>query len=157
MAQIRVLEHLACNVELGYRPQRGVGFQTVALASELEDTEDLRSLEEVAPYYRVEAQRSGAELPVKESLFRLPSGRMALTRTVDWGTDPHGRVGNYLWHALVLEHPPAQPWDPFQLLDAAGAGTVGTDLAPRLLPRRVLEVAEPPAELAPLRAPGVPG
>ena len=44
MTQVRVREHLACNVERGYFPQRGVGFQTVAVAEELVGTDDLALL-----------------------------------------------------------------------------------------------------------------
>lgn len=142
MTQVRVREHLACNVETGYFPQRGVGFQTVAVAEELVGTEDLALLEELAPYYQASAHdRDTGETPVRESLFRLPSGRLAVSRTVDWGTDPHGRAGNYLAHTLVLEAGALpEHWDPFNLLDRAGAGKPDTELTPRAISPREIKL-----------------
>src|SRR5436305_1601323 len=97
MPRLEALQHVACNVERGYFPNRGPGFQTVAMSPELEGTPDLKKLETVAPYYEVAAARRGAgTFPVKETFFYLPSGRAAIGRTVDWGTGPSGREGNYL-------------------------------------------------------------
>ena len=79
---------------------------------------------------------------MRENLFRLPSGRLAVSRTVDWGTDPHGRAGNYLAHSLILEAGALpEKWDPFDLLDRAGAGQPDVDLTPRAISPRNLELS----------------
>lgn len=137
MDEVEVLQHVAANVARGYTPARGCGFQTVAISRELVDSEDRPLLEDLAAYYEVSAERRcSGSLPVKESLFRLPSGRMALTRTQDWGTGPSGRAGNYLSAQLVF--PPGAlegcAWDPFALLDAAIEQGRLADLSARDLP-----------------------
>ncbi len=117
---LRLPQHIASNVVKGLDPKRGVGFQTLATSEELLDTEDLRVLEEMAPYYNASrADRQAGALPVRELYYRLPSGSYAVTRIEDWGADPHGRAGNSLAHSLVVPADAAEStrWDPLALLD----------------------------------------
>lgn len=140
MPTLQALQHLYANVERGYQPGHGRGFQTAAVSRELAGTEDLKVLERAA-FYAVR-RRDGA-LPVKEVYFKLPSGRVAIGRTVDWGMDPLGREGNYLAHHLVLEADAfrAAGADAFAVLDAAQPAAPGTDLTPRDLPAVELNVS----------------
>jgi len=134
MPTLQALQHLYSSVERGYRPGHGRGFQTVAVSRELAGTEDLKLLER-ASFYAV--RRRDVAPPVKEVYFKLPSGRVAIGRTVDWGTDPLGREGNYLAHHLILETGDfrAAGADAFAILDAAQPAAPGTDLTPQdLLP-----------------------
>ena len=133
---IPVLLHVAANVEAGLDSRRGGGFQTVQASEALLGTEDLRLLETVAPYYEVTSQRRAAgEFPTKESFFALPSGRLAVGRTVDWGTSASGRAGNFLARHLVLERDALRKcgMDPFCLLDAAWP-EVPAELEPAVMP-----------------------
>jgi hypothetical protein len=117
---ISLPQHIASNVASGLDPKRGVGFQTLAASEELLGTEDLRVLEEVAPYYQASrADRQAGTLPIREMYYRLPSGDYAVTRIEDWGVDPHGRAGNSLAHSLVVPSAEAENtrWDPLTLLD----------------------------------------
>ncbi len=143
---LRALQHIFCSVARGYFPQQGRGFQTVALAEQLAGTEDLRALEDAAFYAVSRARRRVRDFPVKQAFFRLPSGRFAIGRTVDWGTDSLGREGNYLAHHLVLSRDDllAAEANPFAILDAARLAEGGMDLTPRALPPLAIEVA--PAE-----------
>lgn len=147
MPIINALQHIFSSVERGYDPRRKRGFQTVALAVELVGTEDLRVLEDAAFYALSRERRAAREFPVKETFFRLPSGRFALGRTVNWGTDSLGREGNYLAHHLVLDRADllAAGANPLAVLDAAPLAEklaeAGLDLTPRTLPPLELEVA----------------
>ncbi len=141
MPTINVLQHLFSTVARGYFPQHGRGFQTVAVAKELVGTEDLRTLEEDSLYAVSHERRTASDFPIKETFFHLPSGRFAIGRSVDWGTDSLGRAGNYLTHHLVLGR---DDWlligaDPFAVLDALPA-TASLDLTPRDLPPMALEL-----------------
>ncbi len=146
MPIINALQHIFSSVERGYDPRRKRGFQTVAVAEELAGTEDLRALEDAAFYAVSRERRRVRDFSVKQAFFRLPSGRFAIGRTVDWGTDSLGREGNYLAHHLVLSRDDllAAGANPFAILDAARLAEGGTDLTPRALPPLPVEVA--PAE-----------
>jgi hypothetical protein len=146
MPTFNALQHIFSSVERSYDPRRKRGFQTVAVAKELAGTEDLRALEDAA-FYAVSRERRGArDFPVKQAFFRLPSGRFAIGRTVDWGTDSLGREGNYLAHHLVLSRDDllAAGANPFAILDAARLAEGGMDLTPRALPPLAIDAA--PAE-----------
>jgi hypothetical protein len=146
MPTLQALQHLYSSVERGYRPEPGRGFQTVAVSRELAGTDDLKLLERAA-FYAV--RRRATPLPVKEAYFKLPSGRVAIGRTVDWGMDSLGREGNYLAHHLILDAEAfrAAGADAFAVLDAAQPAAPGTDLTPRdLLP---LELNVSPRLLVP--------
>lgn len=140
MPTLQALQHLYSSVERGYQPRHGRGFQTVAVSRELAGTEDLKVLER-ASFYAVR-RREGAA-PVKEVYFKLPSGRIAIGRTVEWGTDSLGREGNYLAHHLILEADAfrAAGADAFAVLDAAQPAAPGTDLTPRDLPSLAVTVS----------------
>lgn len=143
-------QHIASNVTEGLDPRRGVGFQTLAASEELLDTEDLRYLEEMAPYYQASrADRQAGTLPVRELCYRLPSGSLAVTRIEDWGVDPHGRAGNALAHSLVVPGPVAESrWDPTALLDHLVASRPAELPAPGTLPALVLPDLPPPSRPA---------
>jgi hypothetical protein len=143
MPTLRALQHIFSSVERGYDPQLGRGFQTVAVAAELVGTEDLRALERAAFYTVSRERRAARDFPVKEAFFRLPSGRFALGRTVDWGTDSLGREGNYLTHHLILRRDDllAAGGNPFALLDTARLAEPGLDLTPRALLPLAIEIA----------------
>lgn len=140
MPTLQALQHLYSSVERGYRPEHGRGFQTVAVSRELVGTDDLKLLERAA-FYAV--RRRDTPLPVKEAYFKLPSGRVAIGRTVDWGMDSLGREGNYLAHHLILDADAfrAAGADAFAVLDAAQPAAPGTDLSPRDLPPLELNVS----------------
>jgi hypothetical protein len=142
MATIEALQHLYSSVARGYAPGRGQGFQTVAVAPELAGTEDLTALEDASFYAVSRERRARGDLPVKETFFRLPSGRFALGRSVPVGTDALGREGNYLTHHLIVSRDDliAVNGDPFALLDAAPPAPE-IDLTPRDLPPLALAVA----------------
>jgi hypothetical protein len=146
MPTLHAWQHIFSSVARGYFPQQGRGFQTVAVAEELAGTEDLRALEDAAFYAVGRERRAAKDFPVKQAFFRLPSGRFAIGRTVDWGTDSLGREGNYLAHHLVLSRDDllAAGANPFAILDAARLAEGGMDLTPRALPPLAIEVA--PAE-----------
>ncbi len=146
MPTLRAFQHIFSSVARGYFPQQGRGFQTVAVAEELAGTEDLRALENAAFYAVSRERRRVRDFPIKQAFFRLPSGRFAIGRTVNWGTDSLGREGNYLVHHLVLSRDDllAAGANPFAILDAARLTEGGTDLTPRALPPLAIEVA--PAE-----------
>jgi hypothetical protein len=146
MPIINALQHMFSSVERGYDPRRKRGFQTVAVAEELAKTEDLRALEDAAFYAVSRERRAAREFPVKQAFFRLPSGRFAIGRTVDYGTDSLGREGNYLAHHLVLSRDDLlmAGANPFVILDAARLAEVGMDLTPRALPPLAINAA--PAE-----------
>jgi hypothetical protein len=143
MPTIYALQHIFSNVERGYSPRQGRGFQTVAVSAELVGTDDLRILEEASFYALSRERRSKGERPVKETFFRLPSDRFVVGRTVDWGTDSLGRDGNYLTHHLILSREDALAIgaNPFVVLDAARLATDDLDLTPRSLPAMTLWVA----------------
>ena len=103
MPAVHALQHLYTSVEKGFSPRQGRGFQTVAVSAELVGTEDLAALERASFYSLRRERRDAGDPPVREVFFRLPSGRFAIGRTVDWGTDALGREGNYLTHHLVIE------------------------------------------------------
>lgn len=142
MATVHALQHVFSSVVRGYFPQQGRGFQTVAVSAELIGTEDLRVLEDAAFYALRHERRRIGDLPVKETFFHLPSGRLAIGRTVDWGTDSLGREGNYLTHHLIVTHEDLLKIEanPFALLDTAPLAEAGIDLTPRALPALALEV-----------------
>ncbi|MGH9841372.1 MAG: hypothetical protein ACREEM_21670 [Blastocatellia bacterium] len=150
MPTLHALQHIFSSVEHGYDSRRKRGFQTVAMAEELVGTEDLRALEDAAFYAVSRERRAAREFPVKQAFFRLPSGRFAIGRIVNWGTDSLGREGNYLAHHLVLSRDDllAAEANPFAILDAAQLvekmAEGGMDLTPRALPPLAIEVA--PAE-----------
>ncbi len=146
MPTFNALQHIFSSVERGYDPRRKRGFQTLAVAEELAGTEDLRALEDAAFYAVSRERRAAKDFPVKQAFFRLPSGRFAIGRTVDWGTDSLGREGNYLAHHLVISRDDllAAGANPFAILDAARLAEGGLDLTPRVLPPLAIEVA--PAE-----------
>ena len=146
MPTLHALQHIFSSVARGYFPQRGRGFQTTAVAEELAGTEDLRALEDAAFYAVSRERRAAKDFPVKQAFFRLPSGRFAIGRTVDWGTDSLGREGNYLAHHLILSREDllAAGANPFAILDAARLAEGGMDLTPRALSPLAIEVA--PAE-----------
>jgi hypothetical protein len=139
---VLALQHLFSSVERGYFPQHGQGFQTVAVAEELAGTEDLTVLEDASFYAVSRERRASGDLPVKETFFRLPSGRFALGRTVPWGADALGREGNYLTHHLIVtgDDLRAVAGDPFALFDAAPRSS-DADLHARGLPPVPLEAA----------------
>ena len=143
MPTLYALPHLFSSVARGSFPQRGSGFQTVAVAEALVGTEDLRVLEETAFYAVSRERRAAKEFPVKETFFRLPSGRFAIGRTVNWGTDSLGREGNYLTHHLVCQREEmlAAGANLFAILDAARLAEADSDLTPRALPPLALDVA----------------
>ncbi len=143
MPIIHVLPHLFSSVERGFDPRRNRGFQTVAVAEALVGTEDLQVLEDAAFYAVSTERRAAKDFPVKETFFRLPSGRFAIGYTVNWGTDSLGREGNYLTHHLVCtrEDLLAVEANPFALLDAPRLAEADSDLTPRALPALTLEVA----------------
>ncbi len=157
MPAIPALQHLFSSVERGYVANRGRGFQTAAVSRELVGTEDLKVLEKAAFYSIPRERRTAGELPVKEVFFHLPSGRVAIGRTVDWGQDSMGRDGNYLAHHLILEREAFLETgaNPFTLLDAVDLAAPGTDLAPRDLP--ALELQIDPLAGEPGAAAGIPG
>jgi hypothetical protein len=142
MPIIHVLPHLFSSVERGFDPRRKRGFQTVAVAEALVGTEDLQVLEDAAFYALSAERRAAQDFPVKETFFRLPSGRFAIGRTVNWGTDSLGREGNYLTHHLVCEREDllAVGANPFAILDAARLAEADSDLTPRALPAVALDV-----------------
>jgi hypothetical protein len=146
MPTTNALQHIFSSVERGYDPRRKRGFQTVAVAGELAGTEDLRALEDAAFYAVSRERRTAKDFPVKQMFFRLPSGRFAIGRTINWGTDSLGREGNYLAHHLVLSRDDllAAGANPFAILDAAQLAKKmaegGMDLTPRALPPLVIEV-----------------
>jgi len=148
MPIINALQHIFSSVERGYDPRRKRGFQTVALADELVGTEDLRALEDAAVYVVSRERRAVRDFPVKQAFFRLPSGRFAIGRTVDWGMDSFGRDGNYLAHHLVLTRDGllAAGADPFAILDAARLAEVDLDLTPCAAAPLAIEVAAPEAD-----------
>ena len=137
------LQHIFSNVDRGYFARQGNGFQTVAVAAELVGTDDLHVLESAAFYAVSSERRDAGEIPVKETFFRLPSGRFAIGRTVNWGTDSVGRVGNYLTHHLVLSRDEliAVGARPLSLLDVMPLATADADLTPRDLVPLPLESA----------------
>jgi GTPase-associated protein 1, N-terminal domain type 2/GTPase-associated protein 1, middle domain len=143
MPTLNALQHIFSSVERGYFAQQGRGFQTVAVTPELAETEDLRVLEEAAFYAVSRERRQSGELPIKETFFRLPSGRFAIGRTINLGTDSLGREGNYLTHHLVFSRDDllAAGAQTLNLLDATPPVTADTDLTPRELPSLFLEVA----------------
>jgi GTPase-associated protein 1, N-terminal domain type 2 len=146
MPAIHTLQHLFGSVERGFFPHQGPGFQTVAVAAELVGTDDLRALEEAA-FYSVSRERLTAhDFPIKETFFRLPSGRFAIGRTVNWGRDPLGREGNYLARHVVLTRDDliALGGNPFAILDTPELAQTGVDLTPRELPPMALATAPPP-------------
>ncbi len=148
MVTAQALQHLASNVEKGYFPQKGAGFQTVAVSEALVGTDDLRRLEDMAAYYEVTAdRRAQGDLPLKESCFRLPSGAVAVGKTIDWGSSHTGRSGNYLAYHWVLPEDQylALGADPFTLLDQEWPAMESLDLAPRALEPRVLGAVSRPA------------
>jgi hypothetical protein len=149
MPIINALQHLFSSVERGYDPRRKRGFQTVAAAEELVGTEDLQVLEDAAFYAVSTERRAAKDFPVKETFFRLPSGRFAVGRTVNWGTDSLGREGNYLTHHLVCQRDDllAAGANPFAVLDAARLAEADSDLTPRALPPLALKVAAVPTDL----------
>jgi hypothetical protein len=149
MPIIHVLPHLFSSVERGFDPRRQRGFQTVAVAEELVGTEDLQVLEDAAFYALSTERRAAQDYPVKETFFRLPSGRFAIGRTVNWGTDSLGRDGNYLTHHLVCtrEDLLAAGANPFAIFAAARWAEADSDLTPRALPALALEVAAGETEL----------
>jgi hypothetical protein len=170
MPIINALQHIFSSVERGYDTRRKRGFQTVALAEELVGTEDLRALEDAAFYAVSRERRAARDFPVKQAFFRLPSGRFAIGRTVDWGTDSFGREGNYLAHHLVLNPDDllAAGANPFAILDAARLAEGNLDLTPRAAAPMAIEVAAPETDfhgfdrvsaelLASLAAPAVDG
>ncbi|MGH9754653.1 MAG: hypothetical protein ACREA2_17895 [Blastocatellia bacterium] len=146
MPIINALQHIFSSAERGYDPRRQRGFQTVAVAEELAKTEDLRALEDAAFYAVSRERRAAREFPVKQAFFRLPSGRFAIGRTVDCGTDSLRREGNYLAHHLLLSRDDLliARANPFVILDAARLAEGGMDLTPRALPPLAINVA--PAE-----------
>lgn len=152
MPIINALQHLFSSVERGYDPRRKRGFQTVAVSAELAGTADLQVLEDAAFYALSTERRAAKDFPVKETFFRLPSGRFAIGRTVNWGTDSLGRDGNYLTHHLVCERAEllAVGANPFAILDAAQLAATDSDLTPRVLPALTLEVASVPTDLGAL-------
>ena len=117
---ITALQHCACNVSRGFEPRRGPGFQTVALSRALIGTPDLRRIEGMVAYFDVSRdRRASGDLPTKLMRYGLPSGRIAVSRIVDWGLDPHGRIGNSKAYTLAFEPGPALDgvWTPFLLPD----------------------------------------
>jgi hypothetical protein len=149
MPIIHVHQHLFSSVERGFDPRRKRGFQTVAVAEALVGTEDLQVLEDAAFYALSTERRAAQDFPVKETFFRLPSGRFAIGRTVNWGTDSLGREGNYLTHHLVCEHEDllAAGGNPFAILDAARWAEADSDLTPHALPAMALDVAAAATDL----------
>lgn len=158
MPTLNAFQHVFSSVARGYFPQQGRGFQTVAVAEELIGTEDLRALEDAAFYAVSRERRRVSDFPVKETFFRLPSGRFAIGRTVNWGTDSLGREGNYLAQHLVLDRADllAAEAHPLAVLDAArlaekmaaGRAEPGIDLTPRTLPPLEFEVATATADFS---------
>lgn len=142
MPTVEVLQHLYTSVEKGFSPRQGRGFQTVAVSAELAGTEDLAALERASFYSLSRERRDAGDRPVREVYFRLPSGRFAIGRTVDWGTDALGRDGNYLAHHLIIECRALVEAgsDAFAVLDAARLAEPEPDLAPRELPRLSVDV-----------------
>jgi hypothetical protein len=170
MPTFNALQHIFSSVERGYDSRRKRGFQTVAVAEGLAGTEDLRALEDAAFYAVSRERRRVRDFPVKQAFFRLPSGRFAIGRTVDWGTDSLGREGNYLARHLVLSRDDllAAGANPIAILDAARLAEGGMDLTPRALPPLAIDVAPAEADfhgfdgisaqlLASLAAPAVDG
>jgi hypothetical protein len=143
MAIVHALQHFFSSVELGYFPQHGRGFQTVAVTEALVGTEDLRVLERAAFHALSPQRRVAGDRPVKETFLHLPSGRLAIGRTVDWGTDSMGREGNYLTHHVVLTRDDflAIGANPFAILDTTRLATPETDLTVRALPPLDIETA----------------
>lgn len=140
---MHALQHIFSSVEHGYSARQGRGFQTAAVAAELVGTDDLRALENAAFYAVSRERREAEEFPIKETFFRLPSGRAALGRTVNWGTDSLGREGNYLTHHLIFNREDllAAGVQPLSLFDAARLAAAHTDLTPRDLAPLTIEVA----------------
>ncbi len=97
-------------------------------------TEDLRVLEEAAFYALSRERRDSGEIPVKETFFHLPSGGMAVGRTIYLGTDSLGRDGNYLTHHFVFSREALSQANPFAILAAAPFAGPDEDLTPRELP-----------------------
>ncbi len=146
-AALQVLDHVATNTNRGLFPQKGAGFQTLQAAAALIGTPDLRCLEEMATYYEVDAaRRASGDLPVRETFFQLPSGRVAVGRTRDAGVGPGGRAGNSLAHHVVIERAVFQAVgaDPFAVLEAADPAPPGPAGDPAPLPPREIR-PEPPA------------
>jgi len=142
MPALQALPHLFSSVERGLFPQRGGGFQTVGVSSDLIGTEDLNLLEEAAFYAVSRERRAAGALPVKETFFKLPSGRFAVGRTVDLGTDALGREGNYLSHHLVFgrEELLEAGANPLAILDTVPLAEAETDLTPRELAPLTLDL-----------------
>src|SRR5688572_8500889 len=118
---VQALQHLYSSAERGYFARHGQGFQTVAVDEGLAGTEDLAVLEEASFYTVSRERRARGDLPLKETFFRLPSGRFALGRTLPWGADALGREGNSLTHHLIISRDDLLRVGvaPFTLLDAA--------------------------------------
>jgi hypothetical protein len=148
-AALTAQEHLFSNVSKGFFPELGQGFQTVALSEGLARTADLKTLERASFYAVARENRATGNLPARETFFRLPSGQYALGRSVDFGTDPLGRPGNYLTHHLIfsLEALIEMQATPFDLLAASNLAPADTDLTPRFLPSRALSPASQPFDL----------
>ena len=141
MNTINVSQHLFSSVERGYFPKHGRGFQTVAITSDLGRTEDLAHLEDLSFYALSREARTAENKPTKETFFKLPSGKLAIGRTISAGTDSLGREGNYVTHHVIFDEQDFSG-DVFAILNSLCEMGVATDLTPRELPKIALKISD---------------
>ena len=138
---MNVSQHLFSSVERGYFPKHGRGFQTVAITPDLGRTEDLAHLEDLAFYALSREARTAENKPTKETFFKLPSGKLAIGRTISAGTDSLGREGNYVTHHVIFDEQDFSG-DVFAILNSLCEMGVATDLTPRELPKVTLKISD---------------
>jgi hypothetical protein len=141
MNTMNVSQHLFSSVERGYFPKHGRGFQTVAITPDLQGTEDLSRLEDLSFYALSREARTAENKPIKETFFKLPSGKLAIGRTISAGTDSLGREGNYVTHHVIFDE---QDFfgNVFAVLNSLHEMDVTADLTPRELPKVALKISD---------------
>ena len=141
MNTINVSQHLFSSVERGYFPKHGRGFQTVAITPDLGRTEDLAHLEDLAFYALSREARTAENKPTKETFFKLPSGKLAIGRTISAGTDSLGREGNYVTQHVIFEEQDFSG-NVFAVLNSLREMDVTADLTPRELAKVTLKISD---------------
>ncbi len=141
MNTMNVSQHLFSSVERGYFPKHGRGFQTVAITPDLGRTEDLAYLEDLSFYALSREARTAEIKPTKETFFKLPSGKLAVGRTISTGTDSLGREGNYVTHHVIFEEQDFSG-NVFAVLNSLREMDVTADLTPRELSKVALKISD---------------
>lgn len=141
MNTMNVSQHLFSSVERGYFPKHGRGFQTVAITPDLGRTEDLAYLEDLSFYALSREARTAEIKPTKETFFKLPSGKLAVGRTISTGTDSLGREGNYVTHHVIFEEQDFSV-NVFAVLNSLREMDVTADLTPRELSKVALKISD---------------